>query len=218
MPTEPPVRIGFNRAFRPFVWEAEGEPAGPLAAHVRAALSEAGVEAVFVPLTLPEMGEALAAGRVNMLLPAGVEAKRAERMRFSPPIALTGGAWFTTAAAAWPDEAALRASLGTGRTATSPAAGPLLSQMATLYPRMRLVPATDYADALARVLTGDVEAAALNLQVGRAQAEADHPGRFALPDRPFLEIPLALAVAPDDPGAVLSRLGPVLERMGPAAI
>jgi len=221
LPTDPlirPVRIGFNRAFRPFVWEADGKPAGPLADHVRTALAEAGMEAAFLPLTLPEMGTALAEGRVDMLLPAGIEAKRAEQMRFSPPIAMTGGAWFAAANGDWPAEPALRASRGAGKTATSPAAGPLLAQLAGLYPELRLVAATDYGDALAQVIAGEVDAAALNLHVGRAQAAAEHPGRFALPEQPFLEIPLALAVAPDDPLGLLSRLAPVLQRMAPAVL
>jgi len=205
------LRIGFNPDFAPFAALQDGRADGLVIARLRNALDKAGLEATFVPAPLPEMAERLQAGALDALAGVAVSAERSDALAVSRPLATTGGAWFPRAERDWPRDQALRtAAPGTLRV-VSPSAGPLVAQIRTAFPTLDIVECADYAAAFETVLAGRADAAALNLQVGRLHAERDHPGRFKLPETPFFEVPLALAVPHGDPLGILRRLDPHID-------
>jgi len=206
-----PLRIGFNPDFAPFAEVKDGEPDGLVIARLRAALHNAGLDATFLPVTLPEMTERLRSGDLDALAGVAISAERSRLFSFSRPLARTGGAWFPLVGADWPGDQALReAAPGTWRV-VSPRTGPLVAQIRDRFPNLEVIECEDYAAAFEAVLGGLADAAALNLQVGRLQAERDHPDCFALPQAPFFEVPLAMAVAKGDPLGLIARLDPHFE-------
>lgn len=206
MPPERPLRVGYNRAFRPFAVEENGLPAGLAVDRARAALAAAGLDAGFVPLDLPEMFDRLLGGDVDLLAGTGVSQARAERYAFSRPLVATGGAWFPGADVYWPTDNALRTGAGGGRRVVTPAAGPLAGHIAEHFPQLDLATCSDYEAALGQVTGGKADAAALNFHVGLGLVAGD--GRFTPPTEVFLQIDLALAAPAGDPRGLLARLDP----------
>jgi len=204
------LRIGFNPDFAPFADLKDGEADGLVIARLRAALDKAGLDATFLPVALPEMTERLRSGDLDALAGVAVSAERSRLFAFSRPLAMTGGAWFPRAGHGWPGDQALRDAAPGQWRVVSPRTGPLVAQIRDRFPNLEVFECRDYAAAFEAVLAGRADAAALNLQVGRLQAERDHPGLFALPQAPFFKVPLALAVAKGDPLGLIARLDPHL--------
>lgn len=207
------VRIGYNRNFAPFAFESGGGPAGLAIAVTRAAVAAAGLDADFVPLTLPAMFDSLLAGEVDLLAGTGAAAGRADHLSFSAPVVATGGAWFPRADVAWPSQAELEAGGGAGLCVVTPATGPLAPHISEAYPQLTLATCSDYADALAQVAAGEADAAALNAHVGR-DLVADNV-RFAAPGATFIQINLVLAVCHGDPDGFLAHLNPHIPPLDP---
>jgi ABC-type amino acid transport substrate-binding protein len=207
------VRIGYNRSFAPFAFEGGGGPAGLAIDVTRAAVAAAGLDAEFVPLTLPVMFDSLLAGEVDLLAGTGAAAGRADQFSFSAPIVATGGAWFPRADIAWPSQAELETGGGAGLRVVTPATGPLAPHIAEAYPQLTLATCGDYADALAQVAAGDADAAALNAHVGRDLIAGDV--RFAPPGATFIQINLVVAARHGDPDGWLARLNPHIPPLDP---
>ena len=141
----------------------------------------------WVPLQLDDQIPTLLSGDVDMLAGLGVTAERQEQVVFGAPLVETGGALFRLV----DDRSELL------RIAT-PSSGPLVRHTSAAYPDIRVVEVDDYPAALAAVLDGEVEAAALNLHVGAEFAERHHPGYFDLPRHAFAPVALAPAMRRDD--------------------
>lgn len=167
----------------------EGDPPAGLVIDALApgvdALRRAGADVGWVPLTLADQVPALTEGRVDLLAGLGVTADRRKRLVFGKPLVRTGGALF--------------AGRGTSlvQRIVTPTSGPLREPVGAAFPDCTLLDAADYPDALSQVLAGRADAAALNLHVGTALAEREHPGLFELPQEPFSPIELAPAYTPN---------------------
>ena len=181
------VRIGYQADFPPFM-SGTDRPVGlvieALAPGVDA-LQQAGTTVDWLPLPLADQEEALLDGRVDLLAGLGVTKARASTLVFGSPLVRTGGALFA------------RHDSDRVRRIVTPAAGPLRDPTISAFPDCEVVDAVDYPDALAQVVAGCADAAALNLHVGRVLAEREHTGVFALPQELFVVVELAPAYRPD---------------------
>ena len=57
----------------------------------------------------------------------------------------------------------------------------------------------DYEETLKAVLDGKADAAALNTQVGPVLARKFFPGKFTLPEKGFLEVPIGCKMCSGEP-------------------
>ncbi len=194
------VSIGYQVDFPPFM-QVGDPPTGLLIDALSPgveALQGTGVIVDWVPLTLADQVPALTAGRVDLLAGLGVTAERARAIVFGETLVRTGGALFVRRAAGSPPSPG--ANPNPVRRIVTPSSGPLREPTRAAFPDCGLLDADDYPDALAQVLAGRADAAALNRHVGMAVAERQYPGQFELPQEPFAVIELAPAYAPDHDG------------------
>ncbi|MGI9616158.1 MAG: substrate-binding periplasmic protein [Acidimicrobiales bacterium] len=177
------VRIGYQADFPPFMYD-DGRPAGLVIdalAPAAEALHEAGVTIDWKPLLLGGQERSLAEEQVDLLAGLGVTTDRAARLVFGEPLVRTGGALFAPSGAS------------VMQRIVTPTAGPLRQSTIDSFPDCEVLDAEDYPDALAKVLAGHADAAALNIHVGRVLAEREHRGSFELPEERFTTVELAPA-------------------------
>ena len=100
-----------------------------------------------------------------------------------------------------------------GKTVVTPRRGPLAAQIAKAAPDVKLLQSTSYEESLALVLAGQADAAALNWQAGLRMARAKHPGKFTLPDAPYVSVPLSFAVAKGKNADLLAKIDSTITTM-----
>lgn len=225
-PMSRPLRLGFDPEFAPLTWVEAGRPAGRAIEVVRAASAHAGITLEFVAVGLGAPAN-FAEPRLDGFACMAVTPSRTD-FTFSVPYLTTAAAFFFAQRDARPEaqQAADRVSDRTsGVAVATPRAGPLFDvlseRVATGRPALdddpvtvaRVVPGTDYPDCLRRVLRGEVDAAALNAEVGRAMVARLFPDAFFELPAPLPDLGLAVALTgtPRDAKLVLSRLDPALE-------
>ena len=179
------ITIGYDPDFAPISFiNAHGEGEGRAISLLREACAAADVACGFVPVVLADQEDALHSGKVDALAAMALTPERKRRFDLSAPYFVTGAAWF----ALDPFDPESRSA-----SIVTPASGPLVRIVAERWPHLAIMPVTGYREALERVAGGEAAAAALNFDAGSFICERDFGGRFALPNVPFLEIPLALA-------------------------
>jgi ABC-type amino acid transport substrate-binding protein len=192
------LRVGFDDPFRPLAWSEGGIARGPLPAVAAAVLAAAGHEWEFVPLRLEHSLAALAKGQVDALAFKAVVAQRHD-IRFTQPLMTTAAALFGEA----PSPA----------TIATPRSGPLAGMLQKKFPQSALILTENYPDALAEVVAGRAQAAALNVHVGWHFAETLHPGRFARPQHLLEKLPLAMAVRKEVSQVSVERLNACIAQL-----
>jgi polar amino acid transport system substrate-binding protein len=221
------VRLAFDPDFAPFSCLEAERPAGRAVDIVRSACDRAGIVLEFVPVGLG--GRGAADDRLDGFACMAVTSGRTD-LTFSAPYLTTSAALFFARASAVrggggpPDAIAV----------VTPQAGPLFGLLAgriaaatspiaaaSLKVRVdghdvaiaRVVPGTDYRQCLRRVLEGEVDAAALNAEAGRALAARLFPGVLCEVPAPLDDLRLAVALRCDRAAAsaVLALLDPALE-------
>ena len=220
------LRLGFDPEFAPLTWSDAGRPAGRAIEIVCAAGARAGItlELVAVGLGAPD---SVAGLRLDGFACMAVTPGRTE-FTFSVPYLTTAAAFFFALRQGGQEEPAEfeeTAGGGTGIAVATPRAGPLYGLLAARMdagrPALdarpvtvaRVVPGTDYRDCLRRVLRGEVDAAALNAEVGRALVARLFPGAFFdMPAKlPDLGLAVALTGEPRAARLVLDHLDPALQ-------
>lgn len=213
------LRLGFDPEFAPLTCVETGRPAGSAVEIVRAACMRAGIALELVSAGLGARGD-VAGLQLDGFVCMAVTRGRTG-FTFSAP-------YMTTAAALFFGRRTVaqgKEQVTGGIVAATPRAGPLLDLLSErvgagrpAYDRervaiARVVPGTDYVDCLERVLRGEVDAAALNADVGRAMAARLFPGAFFEVRAPLPELSLAVALTgePADAELVLTRLDPAFE-------
>ena len=204
--TQAPLLIGHDAPFEPFGYLENGQSRGMLVEAVAEILTRAGLAFSFRGIALDAIEGALAAGSVDALAFKGVSPERALNMDFSAPLIITGGAAFARQGLA----AATDLSAYNGMTVVTPERGPLAPDIRRRYPNIRLLAVPSYDASLEAVLAGAADVAALNLQVGQRLVNSKYPGRFTMPAAPYLEVPLAFAVAKGRNGALLAAFNNAL--------
>jgi ABC-type amino acid transport substrate-binding protein len=83
------VRITHNQVFPPYAEVQEGKSVGLAVDIIRAAAARAGIDVVFVPLTIEQQMPALRDGRADATF-SGVSPERQQFLDFSAPVIATG--------------------------------------------------------------------------------------------------------------------------------
>jgi ABC-type amino acid transport substrate-binding protein len=183
------LRIAHNQSLPPLLEVQDGKSVGLAVDIVRAAAARAGIDVVFVPVTIEQQMPSLKDGRADALLSANTP-ERQQSLDFGAPVLMTGGALYVRAPNPTPDGLA---SLS-GKIVVTPRAGPLADFIRKSAPTVNLVVTQDYEESLTRILSGQADAAALNFSAGGRIAARLYPGQVTLPRAMFYEQPFAVGV------------------------
>jgi ABC-type amino acid transport substrate-binding protein len=201
------VRMSHQSDFAPFIYVRDGKSVGILVDIVEAAAARAHIKVVFVPVPLAQVAQTLTDGKADAIVPFGITPERQAGYDFSEPLIVTGGALFVKAPNAEPT------GLGAldGKTVVSPQAGPFVVYLQKNAPRIHVVATSSYQESLDRVVSGEADAAALNLQVGSNVVAESYAGKITVPTRTFSQAPLAIAVAKGQHADLMRKLAAGLE-------
>ncbi len=113
-----------------------------------------------------------------------------QKYDFTETLMTSGGGLFVRAPNAAP------ADLGSlaGKTVVTPSFGPFVSYIRENFPNVKVVAAASYQESLDRVLAGQADAAALNIQEGSSVVARSYAGKISVPATPFLRESLVLAI------------------------
>jgi ABC-type amino acid transport substrate-binding protein len=185
-----PARIVHALSFPPYAEAKDGASQGLAVDILRAAAARAGVEITLVPVPFDQMQRMLEDGTADAVFPTADTPARRITFDFSAPLLTTGGALYVRAPNVAPEDFATL----DGKVVVTPRTGPLAAVIEKTAPAVKLVVTADYEDALARLVSGEADAAALNVHVGARIANRLHPGKIVGSPRMFLEVPLAVMV------------------------
>ncbi|MCQ4634662.1 transporter substrate-binding domain-containing protein [Shinella sp. CPCC 100929] len=209
------LTIVVEESFPPFVHAEDGRAVGLAIEALDAAARLAGVELEYIPAPASSVQAIIAAGRAQAAFPLAVNAERLAVFDFSEPVLTTGGGFFVAAPSPSPsDLESLR-----GKTVATPATGPLAAFLRANAPETALLLTKDYIEPLRMVVSGQADAAALNLEAGTLLAGQHFSGRITTPADHFLKLPLALGMSKLCPEKrpVLERLNDAIKSSGDAA-
>ena len=125
-----------------------------------------------------------------------------ERLDFSATLLMSGGALYVRSPDPTPE--GLRALAG--KTVVTLRTGPLAAFIQNTAPEVKLVVTEDYETSLARLVSGEADAAALNYQTDALLAGRLYPGKLTVPRLMFLELPFNAAVLEGQNAEFLTRL------------
>lgn len=197
-----PVRIAHAQAFPPFAELKDGKSEGLAVDLLRAAAQRAGLEIALVAVPFDQLQRTLEDGRAQAIFPLAATAARRQTFDFGAPLMMTGGSLYVRAPEATPAGLAALA----GKTVVTPRTGPLAAIIEKTAPEVKLVVTANYEESLARLMSGEADAAALNHQVGARLAARLYPGRMTMPQTMFMEEPFAVAVAKGTQADLLAQL------------
>lgn len=203
-----PLRLAHDQNFPPFAEVVDGRSQGMAIDLIEEAARRAGLTLKLVPVAQEQVQRTLEDGRADAVFPVAINAQRRETMDFGRPLLMSGGALFVRAPQTTPQNIAWLE----GKVVVTPKTGPLAAFLAKNAPDATLIVTTDYEESLSRLISGEADAAALNMQVGTMLAAQRYPGRITPADRLFLELPLALATAKGK-GDLLKPLDDAIEQM-----
>jgi polar amino acid transport system substrate-binding protein len=169
---------------------------------LRAAAAKAGLQLAFVAVPFEELQRTVEDGRAQAIFPTGITPERRKTLDFSAPLLSTGGSLYVRAPAQAPHELAAFA----GKTIVTPRTGPLAAYIEKNAPEVKVLRSASYEESLAILVEGKADAAALNSHVGGRLADKLYPGKVNEANRPFLEVPLAVAVKKGTQGELLQQL------------
>lgn len=196
------IKVAYNSLLPPFAEAKDGKAVGLVVDIFRAAAEKAGYEVDFVAVPLDQMEPSLSDGRAVVVMPTAATPERRQRLDFSETLLMTGGSLYVRAPDATP--AGLKALAG--KTVVTPKTGPLAAFIQRTAPEVKLVVTENYETSLAKLVSGEADAAALNHQTGGMLANRLHPGKITMPSVMFLELPFGAAVLKGRHGELLAKL------------
>jgi len=196
------IRVAHDQRFPPFAEVKDGKSEGLAVDILNAAAERAGLTIVYAPVPFTDIQKTLEDGRADAVFPLAINPERRQVFDFSAPLVITGGALFVRAPQPTPDSLKALA----GKTVVTPKTGPLAGFIGKTAPEVKLVVNADYDQSFAQLLSGEADAAALNFQVGRKLASTLHAGKVTLPEKLFLELPLAVAVRKGQHADLIAKL------------
>lgn len=196
------IHVAHDQRFPPFAESKDGKSEGLAVDILNAAAQKAGLSIVYVPVPFEEIQRTLNDGRADAIFPLAINPERRASFDFTTPLVITGGALFVRSPQPSPDGLKALA----GKTVVTPKTGPLAGFIQKTAPEVKLVVNADYDQSFTQLLSGEADAAALNFQVGRRLASTLHAGKVTLPEKLFLELPLALAVRKGEKADLIAKL------------
>ena len=131
-----------------------------------------------------------------------INPERQETYDFSEPYLISGGALFVKS----PNPPSFDLKAFEGKTVTTPKKGPLAGYIEKRFPKVKvLTDVKDYTETLQAVVDGKADAAALNTQAGSVLARQLFPGKFSMPEKGFLEVPIGVGVLRGKQGYLLTK-------------
>jgi len=197
------VRLVHIDSFEPFAVVKGGRSEGLTVDILTEALSRAGLKVVFTGEPQAKEQDMVLKGQYDGLAFFAINPERMKTFDFSDPYLITGGALFVSSSR--PACNSLKEL--DGKIVATPLKGPLAGYIKKNFPGITvLTDVKDYSATLETVLAGKADAAALNTQVGAVLARDSFPGKFSLPEKGFLEIPIGVAVPKGKHGQFLAKL------------
>ena len=196
-------KLAHIKLFEPFAVVKEGKSDGLAIDILTEALAKVNLKGVFVGEHQDKVQDLLLNEKVDGLAFLGINPKRKETYDFSDPYLITGGALFVKS----PTPASSNLKDFEGKTVATPKKGPLAGYIQKKFPRVKVLTSVkDYPETLKAVLNGKADAAALNTQAGAVLAQKLFSGRFSLPEKGFLEIPIGVGVLKGKQADFLTKL------------
>lgn len=195
------VRIAHPTQLGPLISVKDGKTVGLVADILRAAAAREGITIVFEPMSSGVMG-ALTDGVADAIAPMLITPKSQESYDFTQAFVITGGGLFVRAPSPTPpDLSAL-----SGKTVVTPSFGPFVALIRQNSPTVKVVPTSSYNDSLDRIVAGQADAAALNIEEGAKVVAESYAGKITVPTTMFVQERLGLAVAKGQHADLVQRL------------
>jgi ABC-type amino acid transport substrate-binding protein len=132
----------------------------------------------------------------------GINPERQKTYDFTDPYLISGGALFVKS----PNPPSFDLKEFEGKTVATPKKGPLAGYIEKKFPKVKAVTdVKNYVETLQAVVDGKADAAALNMQSGSVLARQRFPGKFSLPEKSFLEVPIGVGVLKGKQGYLLTK-------------
>ena len=203
------IKLAHVNPFPPFAYSSSGKSEGFGIEILDAALTEVDMRAIYVPKELDVIKRALQSGEADGIAVYAVTPERQKKYDYSDPILQTGAGLFVAVS----EDPGFDLEDSAGKTVCTPKEGPLTNLIKMRFPDVKLETVLDYPAALEAVVRGKADGAALNFHVGARLAKALFPGQFIMPERMFLETPLAVAVLKGKKGDQLKHISRGLKRI-----
>jgi ABC-type amino acid transport substrate-binding protein len=196
--------------FEPFTVAKEGKSEGLAIDIVAEALARVNLKVLFVGKHQDELDDLLLKGQVDGLAFLGINPERRKTYDFSEPYLISGGALFVKS----PNPPSFDLKAFEGKTVATPQKGPLAGYIEKKFPKVKaLTDVKNYMETLQAVVDGKAEAAALNTQSGSSLARRRFPGKFSLPEKGFLEVPIGIGVLRGKQGYLLTKFNEGLKKV-----
>jgi polar amino acid transport system substrate-binding protein len=166
-----------------------GQTVGEVADILRAVATYEKIDLVFVPLT-KNTAETLEGGDADAVAPYLATSADLQKYDFTKTLMTSGGGLYVRAPNTAPSDVGTLA----GKTVVTPSFGPFVSYIRKNFPNVKVVVAGSYQESLDRVLAGEADAAALNVQEASSVIARSYAGKISVPAAPFLSESLVLAV------------------------
>ncbi len=169
--------------------DKDGTTVGEVADVLRAAADREQVKLIFVPMS-GSTAQTLESGAADAVAPLLATPEGLQHYDFTETLVTSGGGLFVRAPNPAPSDLQSLA----GKTVVTPSWGPFVGYIEKNFPNVRVVGVSSYQECLDRVLAGNADAAALNIQEGASVVSESYAGRISEPQAPFLRESLVLGV------------------------
>jgi polar amino acid transport system substrate-binding protein len=200
------VRVAHPTQLKSLISVKDGKSVGLVAEILRAAAAREGITIVFVPMSTGVM-EALTNGMADAIAPMLITPKSQESYDFTEAFVITGGGLFVRA----PNPAPSDLLALSGKSVVTPSFGPFVALIRKGFPNVKVVPTSSYQESLDRVVSGQADAAALNIEEGAETVAASYAGKITVPTKTFVRELLGVAVAKGQHADLVRRLNLGLE-------
>jgi ABC-type amino acid transport substrate-binding protein len=188
--------------FEPFTVAKEGKSEGFAVDIITEALARVNLKVLFKGVQQEKEVDFVLNGQADGTAFEAIGPDTQKIYDFSDPYLITGGAFFVKS----PNPTSSDPKEFERKTVASPATGPLAGYIQHNFPNVIVLSTVkDYKETLKAVLDGKADAAALNTQTGAALAGKLYPGKFSMPERGFLEVPVGIGVPKGKNGDLLTK-------------
>ena len=189
----PVFRFVHHDYFPPFSIYNQCESDGLTIDIIDAALARVDAKAAYFPESLDRIQDVLQTGKVDGIGLFAINSSRQKTYDYSDPLIITGGGLFPEISS----PALFDLEDYTGKTICTPVKGPLAAYIERTCRDINMLDAPDYPSALKAVLLGKAAADIVN---------KSFQGKFNIPHKFFLKIPMGVAVLKDSNSHLLELI------------